>query len=361
LENFLLERIKTLLTGFHEQEISHFITFFPSHLRYLTGFTGSNGCLIISQDEVYFLTDRRYRDQSRQELRDIPIILSDIGKSLVDTLAENKLLPPSSSVGFESDRTSYKTYRSLCDTFSDCAFVPKENFIESRTMIKDAGEIENIRRAVAVTERVFEETLKTIRPGISENELAARISLGIRIWGGEKESFETIVASGPRSALPHARPSDRELRRDEFVLFDFGAVVGGYHADMTRTVFLGKPSDVQKNVYRIVLESLDRASRALRPGIRAAALDSVARNFIALQGYGDYFSHALGHGLGLDVHQAPFLSHTSPHDLQAGNVIAIEPGIYLPDQFGVRIENDFLVTASGSENLMTLPCALICL
>lgn len=352
-------RIEKLRARFKELNFSYFMTIFPPHVQYLTGFTGSSGLCLVGQSSVHFLTDGRYIGQSRQEVQHAEIIITSIGQNLFDKLAECKFLPDNSRVGFESAHVSFQSHADFVAKFPACQFLPTQNVIETIARIKDNPEIENLRRAIAITEKTFETILKEIKPGMTELEIAGRIGWLMRQFGGEKESFETIVATGARSALPHARPSGTKVKTGDVLLFDFGAVYHGYHADMTRCVVVGRASDLQRRVYNIVKTAVEKAMAAAKPGLATADLDGIARTHITEQGYGDYFTHSLGHGIGLEIHEAPLVGRTDKNLLEEGNVITIEPGIYLPDQFGIRIENDILITPEGCENLMQLPIDLI--
>lgn len=352
-------RIEKLRSRFAELNLTHFLTVFPPHIQYLTGFTGSNGLCLIGSSSVHFLTDGRYIEQSRQQVQNAEITITSIGQNLFDKLSECKFLPDESRIGFESVHLSFQSHVDLVSKFPSNHFFSTQNIIETIARVKDPAEIENLRKAITITEKTFETIINEIKPGMTELEIAGRIGWLIRKFGGEKEAFETIIAAGARSALPHARPTDAKVRTGEVLLFDFGAVYNGYHADMTRTVVVGRASDLQRRVYDTVKTAVEKAMAAAKPGLPTAALDGIARTVITEKGYGDYFTHSLGHGIGLEIHEAPLVGRTDTNLLEDGNVVTIEPGIYLQDQFGIRIENDVRITRDGCENLMQLPIDLI--
>jgi Xaa-Pro aminopeptidase len=236
---------------------------------------------------------------------------------------------------------------------------PTCDLVETLRAVKDEGEIAAIERAVAMAEAALERTLAELTPGKTETAIAGLLERNLRDQGSEAFPFPSIVASGPRSALPHARAAERVLSAGDFVLLDFGAVADGYCSDITRTVVLGRASEAQREFYEVVREANQRASGAVRAGMQGMAADAVARDYIAACGYGDAFGHSLGHGIGLEVHEAPRLARTIEAPLAAGMVVTIEPGIYRPDWGGVRIEDDVLITDAGARVLTRYPRHLL--
>ena len=323
-------------------------------IRYLSGFTGSSGLLVLVADEAdAFLTDFRYKSQVAQELDpelDVRIESEGLLKVCRDLLAERG----ASKVGFEREQLSYRAWSEWSDRGSP-DLVPVEEWIEELRMIKSAPEIAAIRKACRIADETFETMLEQVRPGVTERELAARLNLELAARGAEGPSFETIVAFGERSALPHARPGARELRRGDVVLFDFGAVADGYVSDMTRTVACGEPAAEMGAVYALVLEAQAAAVRGIRAGMTGPEADGLARTVIEAAGHGPDFGHSLGHGIGLEVHEAPRLGRKSQDRLEAGMTVTIEPGVYLEGLGGVRIEDDALVTETGAELLTSAP------
>ncbi len=325
------------------------ITFLPN-VRYLSGYSGTNGMILISPQNALFLTDFRYQQQAKEQVKDleIKIVKRDLFSSLpsISLLAGKRI-----RLGFEAEHLSYKTYQTLKSLLPDCLLVPTEKMIEFFTMKKDKREIKKIRQAVRITDRVFSEILDFIRPGTSELDLSAEIEYRLKRYGSSTPYYETIVASGKRSALPHGVASNKKIEKNDLVTLDFGAVVDGYTADLTRTVAVGKANKKQKQVYNLVLKAQIHAIKAAKPKMKACDLDRVARRVIKKAGYERYFGHGLGHGIGLLVHDNPAVNPTNQQILEAGMVMTIEPGVYIPNWGGVRIEDDVLITPTGSEVL----------
>ncbi|MGA3244530.1 MAG: Xaa-Pro peptidase family protein [Bacteroidota bacterium] len=329
------------------------------HVRYLTGFSGSNGLCVITPQQQYFLTDRRYRDQSKAEIDGFDISVTQIG--LIEEVGKLRLLKGASRIGFESVHTSVDSHSTMRKVFARSKLVPTKSVIENIAAVKDELEIECIKRAIRITERVFQKLLHLLKPGLTEQDVAADISYWHRRYGADGDAFEPIVASGVRGALPHGRASAKKIRRGEMVTLDLGCSLQGYHSDLTRTVAIGRPSPRARRIYQIVLDAQCKAIEAARPGIRASALDRVSRKAIDRRGFGKYFSHSLGHGLGIEIHEQLRLSAQSKETLKAGNVVTIEPGIYIPGFGGVRIEDDIVVRDDGCEVLTAAPKELIIL
>ena len=339
--------------------VEAFLVTFQPHLRYLSHFSGSNGIGLVTQKGTTHVTDGRYREQVKQEVTGWTTIISD--GSLLEPLESRKLLRAGLRVGFDGNTVSLSQYRQIRKRFPLVKFLPKAETIERICARKDPDEIALIRRAVAITDTVFDEILPLIKPGVREADIAAEITYRQRRHGADGDAFEPIVASGKRSALPHGRATSKKIRNGELLTLDFGCVVSGYHSDMTRTVGIGRLPQELRTLYRTVLEAQRLASDHVRPGIGCRDVDRIARDHIASAGYGKYFQHSLGHGIGLQIHEHPRLSVQSKGMLEAGNVITIEPGIYLPDTGGVRIEDDLVVTPSGHEILNASPKELIML
>lgn len=323
-------------------------------IRYLAGFTGSAGVLVLlAEGTDAFLTDFRYQSQVAQELdADVEIRIESEG--LLKMSRELLIGRGASRVGFEREQLSYRAWREWSDRGSP-ELVPVEEWIEELRAVKSAPEIAAIRKACRIADATFEGMLEHVRPGVTERELAARLNLELAACGAEGPSFETIVAFGERSALPHARPGARELRQGDVVLLDFGAVADGYVSDMTRTVALGEPAAEMREIYALVLEAGAAAARGIRAGMAGPEADALARDVIEAAGHGPRFGHSLGHGIGLEVHEAPRLGRKSEDLLEAGMTVTIEPGVYLEGVGGVRIEDDALLTATGVELLTSAP------
>lgn len=328
-----------------------------SHIRYLTGFSGSNGlCLIIPQKQ-FFITDRRYESQALQEVDDFITIIAK--ESLFRTLGAKRLIPHRVRIGFESQHISIAEMLCLKKLISGRQFVPTALIIENLAAVKNEREIDLIRTAIQITEKVFEKILPQVRPGVLECDISAEISYWHRKYGAEGDAFDPIVASGARSALPHARASQKIIKRGDMVVLDFGCRYYGYNSDFTRTIAVGKPSAEQKKMYQIVLEAQTEAIAAARQGQTARAIDAVARKHIQKNNYARYFIHSLGHGIGMLVHEPLRLSARSKAVLQTGNVVTVEPGIYVPAICGVRIEDIIVIRDHGCDVLTTVPQQLI--
>jgi Xaa-Pro aminopeptidase len=261
-------------------------------------------------------------------------------------------------IGFEESAITYAEWRELDEALDGPELIPVENLIAKFRMIKSADEVAAIRKAARIADDAFAHISGMIRPGMTEREIALEIDCFVRRNGAEEVAFETLVAEGERSALPHAKPTDRQIREQEFVVLDFGARVDGYHSDITRTLLFGAPDERRQRVYDIVLEAQRRAIAAIKPGLQGSQVDAVARDYIAEQGYGEYFGHGLGHGLGLEIHDGRILTKKSEIVLRPGMIMTVEPGIYIPGWGGVRIEDDVLVTQRGSEVLTHSPRSL---
>ena len=328
-----------------------------TNVRYLTGFTGSNGLCLITPRRFSLVTDSRYTAQAHAEVRHASLRIAR--RSLIAELANERGLGAGRAVGFESEHLTVAQWRNLRTVLPDRKLVPTASIVERVSAVKERGEIVRIRRAAAISDAVMSKVLGILRPGVRENEIAAEISYWHRKLGADSDAFEPIVASGPRGALPHAKASERKIRRGEFVTLDIGCRYQGYNSDITRTVAVGKPPAELVAVYDIVRDAQQRAIDAASSGVRARDLDGVAREWIASHGYGRYFIHSLGHGLGIHLHDPLRLSALSADVLAAGNVVTIEPGIYLPGRGGVRIEDDIVITARGCVLLTHAPRDLI--
>lgn len=344
-------RLEAVRQKLSESRLHAFLVTHLPHVQYLTGFSGSNGACLITQERQYFLSDGRYKAQAPQEVLDFRIIISS--KGVAETVAQKGLLPKKSTVGFEGAYLSVTQLSHLKRTLPSVRFRPFNSVIESIVCVKEESEIRLLREAVSVTERVFGKILGIIKPGMRELDVAAEIAYLHRRLGADADAFEPIVASGVRGAFPHARASGKKIRKGEMVTLDFGCRCRGYNSDLTRTIAVGPPSREMKKIYTIVRTAQQRAVETAMSGMSARTLDGIARGFIRKSGYGKYFNHSLGHGLGREVHEIPKISALSKDILQAGSVITIEPGIYVPGVGGVRIEDDVMIGNRESEVLTT--------
>nr|MCU0617778.1 aminopeptidase P family protein [Gemmatimonadaceae bacterium] len=303
--------------------------------------------------ELVLLTDFRYATQVEDEVGSaarVIIVSQSLWTGLWELLGT---LPTVQRVGFESQHLLHRDFQRLLEQGGRRQWRPTLELLEPLREVKDATEVAAIRRAIAMAQTALETTLAQLSPGLTETQVAGRLEAALRDAGSEAFPFPSIVASGPRSALPHARAGDRRLETGDFVLLDFGAVAEGYCSDITRTVVLGRATAEQREIYDIVREANARASAAIRPGMRGADADALAREYIDARGFGDAFGHSLGHGIGLEVHEGPRLARTADGVLPEGAVVTIEPGIYRPGWGGIRIEDDVLLRAGGAEILTT--------
>lgn len=328
------------------------------NVRYLTGFTGSAGLLLLTPDRTLLITDFRYTEQAPEETRGAADVATE-GSNLWDRLRRVLETGPRRRLGFERDHLTVRDAERL-SRLEVAEPVPTSELVESERVIKDAGEVEAIRAAAALAHAALAELLPTVRAGETEREVAARLELALRRRGSEWHPFQTIVAAGPRSALPHARATARPIGRGEWLLIDFGAELDGYCADITRTVIVGGKADGrQREIYRIVAEAQRAAIAGLRPGMSGRDADALARDVIEAAGYGEAFGHSLGHGLGLEIHEAPRLARTAREPIPAGAVVTVEPGIYLQGWGGVRIEDDVYLAADGARGLTDIRTELL--
>jgi len=354
----MMNRIKRLQRILVKENLDLLLISFLPHVRYLSGYSGTNGLILISCDDAVFLTDFRYQQQVKKQIKNLRVMIAE--RDLFSSLSNlPQLKGKRIKMGFEAEHLNCKTYQRLEKLLPNCLLVPTENLIGTLIVKKDRSELEKIKKAIEITDQVFSEILDFIKPGIKELDLSAEMEYRMKRYGSSTPYFETIVASGKRSAQPHGVASSKKIQRNEFVTFDFGAVFDGYTADLTRTVVVGKANRKQKKVYNIVLRAQRRAISRAKPKMKACDLDRTAREVIKTAGYAKYFGHGLGHGIGVLIHDNPAVNPTNQQLLEPGMVITIEPGIYIPNWGGVRIEDDVLITQKGCEVLTTAERELI--
>jgi len=331
------------------ERLDAFVVGVGPNVRYLTGFTGSNGVVVMLPGGAVFFTDPRYQIQAAQEVG-FPVRVAT-GPLLLQVAALLRRVK-SKRVGFEKSRMTVEAHQTLRDALPmRCELEPAGGWIERQRMLKSDREIDAIRRSVELNSRAFEQVAGRVRPGMRESELAAELDYKVRRLGAEGPAFETIVAAGARTALPHARPTAAKLPARGFVLVDMGAMLDGYASDMTRMLFLGRPDTRAKRAYRAVLEAQLAAIDAVRAGVQAQAVDGAARRVLARHGFERAFVHSTGHGLGLEIHEPPRIGKKEKTPLQKGMAVTIEPGVYLEGFGGVRIEDTVIVTDSGCDVL----------
>ncbi|MCK4256284.1 aminopeptidase P family protein [candidate division WOR-3 bacterium] len=325
------------------------------NIRYLTGYRGDYAILLITKQEAKLLTDFRYEESSKREVRDAEVVIVKDGlyKELISMLSSLK----EKRIGFEKENIKYVHYEKLKSSLPNKTLTPISNIIEELRMKKDKKEIKLIKKACAIGDKVLQESIKRVTPYSKEKDIAAEIEYLIKIYGGEKQAFDVIVASGDNSALPHAIPTNRNIVGQNILLIDMGVYYNGYASDMTRT-FLIKEGEEEKKIYRIVYEAQKRAIESIKPGVELKKIDTIARDYIKENQYGEYFGHAVGHGVGLNVHELPGVSSKTNYVAEEGMIFSVEPGIYVPDFGGVRIEDLILVTKNGYEIITKSPSSL---
>jgi Xaa-Pro aminopeptidase len=325
------------------------------NVSYLTGFTGEDSFLLLTRQRDILLSDRRFTTQLRDECPDIEHLIRGPATSMMQLVARAVRSARLRRVGFESSSISVAQHAELVAPSKTTTWCSTSGLVEELRIVKDADEIACLRHAARLAEKAFTVVRARLHAEQTERQVAAELEYVIRGLGGDGCSFPSIVAVGQRAALPHARPTDRKVGSAPSVLLDWGAVYGGYRSDLTRVLVTARIPPKLERVYRVVLNAQECAIRAIRPGIACRKVDEIARSVIAEAGYGRFFGHSLGHGLGLQVHEAPRLGPKRDEPLRPGMVVTVEPGIYLPGQFGVRIEDDVLVTRSGCEVLTQVP------
>ncbi|MFV9510807.1 M24 family metallopeptidase [Tepidibacillus sp. LV47] len=351
------KRILRLREVLKERNLDGMLITSLSNRRYISGFTGSAGTVLITQNEAFLVTDFRYIEQATDQARNFTIINQE--SSLINKLKELVTKTGIHTLGFEQDYVTYSQYKQFEESFSPMKLVPLSQVIEQLRMIKDETEIQLIRKAAQIVDQTFNHILTLIKPGIREVEVALELEYKMRQLGAQGASFDTIVASGYRSALPHGVASEKRIEVGDFVTIDFGAIYQGYVSDITRTIAIGRVDEKQKEIYNIVLEAQVNGINHVKAGMTGKEADDLTRSIISRYGYGKYFGHSTGHGIGLDVHEGPLLSMKSDVILKPGMVVTIEPGIYISKFGGVRIEDDVLITDYGREVLTYSPKELI--
>lgn len=352
------ESLRALQGELRQGKTAAFLITHLPHVRYLTGFTGSNGWLIVRRRSAVLLTDPRYREQVHSEVRDIRTIIV-AGTTLAQAIVDNNLLRNIGMLGFETQHLPYSTVANLKKLLRPIRLVPMHDAVEELRQQKYPDEVTAIRHAISISEQVWQEVLELLRPGVTEIEIAAEITYRQRLLGADGDSFDPIVLFGKRSSLVHGQPANTRLRTGQAVLMDFGCRVDGYCSDITRTVFLGKAPARLRRIYQTVREAQEMGRNAATAGMAASELDAIVRGHIADAGLGEHFEHGLGHGLGLEVHEQPLMSWRNDAPLEPGMVVTIEPGVYIPGVGGVRIEDDVLITPDGADSLTSLPRELL--
>lgn len=321
------------------------------HIRWACGFTGSSALLTVTPADAFLVTDGRYAEQAEAETSEVTVLVAADG--LLKRAAAEKAFETVSRAAYQSEHLSAAHATEVEESFPSVLWQGMSELLVERVAVKDAAAIRALQTSQTLTDQVFTEILPLIRPGVRERELAAEITYRHLRAGATEMAFPPIVATGANGARPHATPGEAKLKRGDLVTLDFGGVVDGYVADLTRTVAVGKPAAEQRQAYQAVLHAQEAALTEARAGITGRDLDAAARQSLTKAGYGDYFTHSLGHGIGLEVHEWPRLSRKNPKPLPKGAAMTIEPGIYVPGKFGVRIEDAIVLRSDGYDRLGT--------
>jgi len=352
-------KLEKIRQRFKELSIDGLLITSSYNRRYMTGFTGTAGVVVISGDKAVFITDFRYTEQAAKEVEGFEIVQHT--GPIIEEVANQVEKLGIKRLGFEQDSLTYQLFSSYKEALKSSEFIPVSGAVEKLRLIKSPAEIKILKEAAEIADAAYKHILTYIKPGLKEIDVANELEFFMRKNGAVSSSFDIIVASGYRSALPHGVASEKEIEKGDFVTLDFGAYYKGYCSDITRTFAVGEPSDELKKIYSIVLEAQLRGMSGIKPGLTGKQADALTRDYIKEQGYGEYFGHSTGHGLGMEVHEGPALSFKSDTVLEQGMVVTVEPGIYVAGLGGVRIEDDTVITEKGNESLTHSPKDLIIL
>ncbi|QUH20686.1 M24 family metallopeptidase [Alkaliphilus sp. B6464] len=337
------KRINNLRTLLKDKGLDGILLYKPENRRYASGFTGSTGYALITKNDAKFITDFRYLDQASTQCNGYEIVEINNQKTITDVLNRLDL----GKLGIEEDFMTYGQYSDFSNRLVKTELIPLEGALVDLRSVKTLDEVEYIEKAASIADEAFNHILNFVKLGMTELDIALELEFFMKKRGANKLSFESIVASGKRSSLPHGVATSKILEAGDLITLDFGCVYNGYCSDMTRTFVLGKANNKQKEIYNIVLEAQRTSLEAVKPGITGEELDGIARKIISDKGYGQYFGHGLGHGVGLEVHELPHINVRGKVPMEPGMIITIEPGIYISDFGGVRIEDLVLVTGDG--------------
>ncbi len=352
-------RLDKLRAVLKEQNMDALIIESEVNRQYISNFSGSSGWAIVSLDQAKFVTDFRYIEQATKECTAFEIINNK--RQALPTIKQALQDMKVARVGFEAEHTSYATFEAWKHTLDNVELVATKGLVEKLRLYKEKAELAIMRQAAQLSDDAFAHVIKMIKPGIREIDVASELEYYLRKHGAKGSGFDIIVASGKRGALPHGRASEKVIEAGDMVTIDFGAHYKGYHSDMTRTFAVGEPDPKMKEIYEIVLKAELEGVNRVKVGMTGKEVDALTRDIIKEAGYGEYYGHAAGHGLGMDVHEAPAVSMLSETVLEPGMVITIEPGIYVEGLGGVRIEDDVVLTENGIEILNKTPKELLIL
>ncbi|ANU19317.1 Xaa-Pro dipeptidase [Planococcus plakortidis] len=341
-------KLMKLREQMQKRELDSLLVTNPYNLRFITGFTGTAGLALITPNDAWFITDFRYTEQAGEQVKEFKVVQAQ--KGLIDEVARIAGEAAVERLAFEQDYMTFATYSQYQEKLT-ATLEPVSGVIEKLRMVKSPEELEVLKAAAKIADDAFEHICSYIKAGMTELEVSNELEFFMRSQGATSSSFDIIVASGLRSALPHGVASDKKIEQGDLITLDFGALYNGYVSDITRTVAVGEPSDKLKEIYQVVLDSQMLALEKIKPGMTGIEADAIARDYIKSKGYGEAFGHSTGHGIGLEVHEGPGLSFRSETVLEPGMAVTVEPGIYLPGIGGVRIEDDILITETGNERL----------
>ncbi|HYK75024.1 MAG TPA: Xaa-Pro peptidase family protein [Pseudoneobacillus sp.] len=341
-------KLEKLRSSFEKLGIDGILVASTYNRRYLTNFTGSAGVVLISNDKALFITDFRYVEQATKQCQGFEVVQHT--GTIIEEIATQAKKLGIKKLGFEQDHVTFSSYRAY-EKAVEGELVPVSGLVEKLRLIKTDSEIKILKEAADIADAAFKHILDFIQPGKTELEVSNELEFFMRKAGATSSSFDIIVASGYRSALPHGVASDKVIETGDFVTLDFGAYYKGFVSDITRTVAVGEPNAKLKDIYDIVLEAQLKGMAGIKPGMTGKQADALTRDYITEKGYGEYFGHSTGHGIGLEVHEGPALSSKSDIILEPGMVVTVEPGIYIPGLGGVRIEDDTLITENHNETL----------
>jgi len=351
-------RITTLRGSLESLEIDAMLVTDPINVRYLSGFTGDSSYLLIGSERAEMLSDGRYEIQLSEQCPNLPALIRPPGELIMDLVKTVINESNHKRIGIEAGDVNLGQYQELCEKCPGVRFVSTDSVVQEQRMVKDAEEIAIVRQSIHIAQRSFQSLLPMLSSKWSERAIAHELEANMRFLGAEGASFKPIVAFNAASALPHYEPANVFLPSQGTVLIDWGARFGGYASDLTRTMTIGKISDKWEHAFQSVLEAQLAAIEAIRPGAEGKEIDRIVREKLKQSGYDKEFNHGLGHGFGLEIHESPRMSPNCEHTLLPGMVITVEPGVYLSGQFGIRIEDDVLVTENGCEVLSDLPKGL---
>lgn len=352
----MMERLARLRQELKDRDLEALLVTNLKNVRYLAGFTGTAGAVLVTEDAGYFMTDFRYTAQAGEQVKDLEVRIYSQGlyPEVQEILSSQNI----KTLGIEADQMTVTEYQAAKESLS-ALIKPTKGLVEGLRQVKDACEIATIKEACEITDQAFEHILGFIKPGLSEIQIANELEAFLKGKGASGMSFDTIIASGLRSAMPHGVASDKLIESGDIITLDFGCYYHGYASDMTRTIAVGSISDKLAEIYQIVLDAHLQVIEHTKAGMTGKEIDALARDHISQKGYGEYFGHSTGHGLGLDVHEQPAISFRSDTEMVENMIITDEPGIYLPGIGGVRIEDDLIIQKAGVESINRSPKELI--